>query len=117
MATWPTTLPQQCQDDGLNIAPGKNLIRTEMDTGRTKSRTRYTAVPDYGGFSFILTAAQYATFLTFYKDTIDYGATPYTWLHPLTDVAVNVCLTEVPKAAPMANGYFSLELSAEMWPV
>jgi len=84
-AVWPTSLPQRfLQDPGAIEQPPDVVLETQMDAGPPKARRRYTA-----GFRLVsgtidLTHAQRATLDTFYVDTLQGGALPFDWIHPLT---------------------------------
>lgn len=74
MPTWPAALPQQFLINGYHEEPGDNIIRSPVATGPKKTRRRYTATIRPFGGRMLMTVAQYATFRTFYEDTIDDGS-------------------------------------------
>lgn len=89
MPTWPATLPQTLlRTLTRKRQPGK--IRSQMDTGPVKQRTRFTATTKMFDASLIMTGAQLTTFYTFYEDDLGHGALSFTWVDPITDAAATL---------------------------
>ncbi len=81
---WPGTLPQQMEKDSYSYEPMSAVVRTEMETGYAKQRTRFTAVPvAMGDTNWIMTAAQVSTFKLFFVDTLGRGALSFYLPDPL----------------------------------
>jgi hypothetical protein len=55
-----------------------------MDAGPPKARRRFTAGFRMVGGSLALTHAQRATLDAFFLDTLEGGALPFDWVHPIT---------------------------------
>lgn len=75
-ATWPATLQQNLNTQGFGKKYGQNKIRTEMDTGPAKVRTRFTKRVDEYAVSIWATKDQLADFDNFYSITLAQGALP-----------------------------------------
>ena len=93
MATWPAGLPQTLLID-LTEKRQSGKVRSNMDTGPAKQRTRFTAVTKNYAGSLYLTGAELTTFKTFYEDTLGQGAASFTWVDPITDVAASLRFSE-----------------------
>lgn len=118
MKTWPdaTKLPQYVDQDGYTQTSKNPLIRTEMEAGPAKVRLRYTAVPEEFNISLTLTKIQLGYFITFFKETIHYGADTFLWRHPVTQAISNCRFTGMYSAAPHGID-FKVTISMEILPV
>jgi len=85
-----------------------------MDTGFSKSRRRYTAVPKKYNMQFSFTIEELEVFWSFMTDTILDGALSFTWVDPITQSPATCRITDVPKEGePMGMKYpvgFTLEV-------
>jgi hypothetical protein len=81
---WPASLPQSVLIDGFESEVPEGSIRVDMDSGPAFQRQRYTAAPEQFAAEFIMTIAQYKTFMNFYKTSTAHGALPFNWKHPIT---------------------------------
>ena len=68
---------------GATEAPQQGFIRTPMGTGPAKQRRRFSAVSRNFKGRMHLTAAQRATFDTFYGSTISEGSEEFTFTDPI----------------------------------
>jgi hypothetical protein len=82
--TWPAGLPQYVMQQGFSEKLPDMLLETQMEAGPAKARRRYTS--DYRLFSVsvAMTAAQRATFETFFITTVMGGSLPFDWKDPVT---------------------------------
>lgn len=94
MPAWPGTLPQGLLIDGYSEQGPNNLIRSENSIGPAKVRRKTTAGVKKVTGSMVLTAAELATFRTFYSTDIADGSLTFdfpaqsggsTWLVRFTD--------------------------------
>lgn len=115
MAIWPLTLPQYVDQDGYAQTTKNPLIRTDMEAGPAKVRLRYTAVPEEFNISLVMTKAQFEAFITFFKQTIHYGADIFTWRHPVTRGLSNCRFTSMYNASPHGLD-FKVTISMEILP-
>jgi hypothetical protein len=84
-AVWPESLPQRfLQEPGATEQPPDVVLETQMDAGPPKARRRFTAGFRLVGGSIDLTHAQRATLDDFYMNTLQGGALPFDWIHPIT---------------------------------
>ena len=80
---WDASLPQRLIIKSYAESPADVLVRTSMDFGPAKVRRRGTAGPRPVSGSIIVTAAQLATFKTFFNTTLSGGALRFRWRDPL----------------------------------
>lgn len=73
MSAWPSDLPRP-QLDGYQFAPVNAVIRTDMEAGPARQRQRFTAAPIMLSATWHFTAAQFASFRTFFDSTVHRGA-------------------------------------------
>lgn len=111
MATWPTSLPQSVFMDFVATRQS-GMIRTSMDDGPAKQRKRFSAVSKMFKCNMILNGTQYSTFESFFESDLDFGATSFTWINPITDASATLRFTDVftpsqltPDADPAARLY------------
>lgn len=76
---FPPTLPQKILL-GYSDTPMSNKIASDMDTGATKERRRFTAVPRYiTNARLYLSKVQKIAFRDFYSQ---YSAAEFNWIDP-----------------------------------
>lgn len=94
---WPSTLPQQPTSYTEDAAP--ITIRSQPDSGPSKSRKRFTKAKRRGQMSFLLTLQQWAIFDTFYFTTLDGGAIAMNFVHPWTGQTKEMMISKEPSSA------------------
>jgi hypothetical protein len=77
LAAFPSTLPPM-EIPGYVRKPVDPVTRTEMDGGNTRSRRRFTAVPDMVSVTWRFTPAEYAIFVAWHHTTLLDGAAWFT---------------------------------------
>ena len=78
LPAWPSTIPYQSLRQQWGGTPTRAPLATEMERGNTRMRSR--PGDDVGTYTWggILTAAQLATFETFFEATLSNGAGRFT---------------------------------------
>ena len=94
MAIWPPTLPTFNLD--AQETRGDGTIRTAMDAGPAKARSRFSAVPRYLSAQIILTGEQRAAFDAFFSETLAEGSLPFDMADPKDGATVQMCFTGPP---------------------
>jgi len=84
MATidWEATLPQSYIQDTFSYEQVGNVVRTSMDSGPSKMRRLFTAVPKNYSGQMVMTSAQLTTFKTFFETTLGYGVNLFNFPDP-----------------------------------
>ncbi len=85
--TWPVSLPQFVQESGYSESLEDQTVETGMSSGPVKIRRRFTASFRPIQCTIMCTAAQAATFETFYVTTLRGGSLPFDWVNPRTQTA------------------------------
>lgn len=116
MAAWPASLPQELVRDGLAVGYQSNVVRYQAELGPPLSRRRGTAAPKTLSGSMVISAAQFATWSTFFEATIKYGADSFSWNHPIDDSAITVKFAAEPELEAIGGGYWRLNLSLLILP-
>ncbi len=89
MAVWPVTLPQSISWQGYARRIKDTRVRTPMDAGPPKVRSKYRAsIIEHDMPIVYLTKAQWVILETFYNTTLTNGALPFDWTDPITGSAV-----------------------------
>lgn len=103
MSAWPADLPQ---DGFLGTDHGDDDSRlvSNMDSGPALVRKRFTAYTQSIAVPMVLTGAQYASFLTFYRTTLNQGTGPFTWKNPVDDSSVSMRFTAPPRFKSIKSG-------------
>lgn len=116
MPAWPGTLPTP-NLGGYSEQYIDPVIRTQMDSGPTKRRLRYTAVPKQVSVSLTLTNAQVQTLEAFYRDDLGYGSLPFDFENPRPPHdAVEIAFTEPPTVAGGTDEAYDVRMSWEILP-
>lgn len=119
MATWPVSLPVAPLLDGFSYQPANTLVVSEMDAGLPKVRRRFTAGPDMASASWLLTAAQFETFRSFFTTDLAGGALSFTAEHPLPPYAtatIRFDPTQMPTFTPLGNGEWKVDAQIMILP-
>ncbi len=89
MAAWPASLPQTILMSGYESEWQSGVVRVDPDSGPSEQRRRFTALTETIIGQMNMTLTQWNTARAFYKDTLGDGALSFTWIHPVTQVAIN----------------------------
>jgi hypothetical protein len=91
---WPSTLPTFPAKYGEQKQP--ITIRTQPESGPSKSRRRFTKAITKGSMSFLLTNAQAVILDNFWTTQMQSGAVKVTMLHPWRNTPVDMLIPEAP---------------------
>ena len=113
---WHVDLPQELFVAGYSGTFPNVTIKSDMDAGPAKVRRRFTAGVEPVSGTMIMTAAQLATFDTFYNTTLLGGSLRFSWTKPpVHTVACEMRFTEVPSWTKV-EGEYEVSLSLEVLP-
>lgn len=116
MDTWPGTLQQKLDADTFEIKVGNTLVRTDMDTGPAKVRSRFTKSVDGWVTSIIIDYTQYDTMINFYKTTLSNGTLPFLFTNPLNLVSEIFRFVEPPDFKPIGGLKYKVNMLWERLP-
>ena len=114
MASWPSDLPQEFEQDGFRAAGRENVLRSQVDAGPNKTRRRFTSAPYPIRGSMTMTGPQLDQFRDFLENEIADGAISFSFpkpRDPATVVTVKFNTTPQWAAARGDNFLVSLDLS------
>ena len=90
MPIWPLTLPQEQSWQGYARRLQDTRLRTPMDAGPPKLRSKYRAhIVEHDIPVLYFTKAQWVLLETFYVTTLQQGTQTFEWTDPISGVAVN----------------------------
>lgn len=81
--TWPSSLPQNNVNSNFSTSPNNGILRTEMSTGYSKVRRRFTKVYRRYTVSYEIDREQYYTFMTFFEYDLGWGVLNFNLPDPL----------------------------------
>ena len=113
---WPVTLQQLLSETGFSEREGDTLLRSDMDVGPKKVRRRFTKGIGMMTGSVWLTTDQYLDFKAFYNTTLNGGALPFIFPHPITQVPTTFRFSETPNYNSLGGGQFAVSFSWEIMP-
>ena len=114
---WHTDLPENLFVSGYGQSLPAVTIKSEMDAGPSKIRRRFTAGVEPVSGTMVLTAAQLATFDTFFNTTLLGGSLRFSWTKPpVHSAACEMRFTEVPNWTSLGGDNYEVSLSLEVLP-
>ena len=118
MAVWPVTLPQIVSWEGYTQEIQDTGIRTPMDAGPPKVRSKYTAaIINHNLPVQFFTKAQWGLLLDFYFTTLQMGTQPFEWTDPIAGNTVNFRFRKPPQFVKMQGSqYLDVTLPVEVLP-
>lgn len=116
MATWPSSLQQKLNARDFSISPSNTVLTTEMDYGPAKKRRRYTDATEGVGCSIVIDLDEYTTLMSFFNIDCAGGATPFDFIHPITQVPVRSRWQTPPAVTPMGGLVFAVSMQWEFLP-
>jgi len=113
---WNVNLPEKLFVAGYSQSFPAVTIKSDMDAGPAKVRRRFTAGVEPVSGTMIMTAAQLATFDTFFNTTLLGGSLRFSWTKPpVHTVACECRFTETPSWTKV-EGDYEIQLSLEILP-
>lgn len=112
MASWPSTLPAPLLS-GYTLDPVDPVIRTDMEFGAARSRTRTKSRNDKLGAAWVFTDAQMAIFRVWYDNPAEcaYGSAWFTISLALGETGLDSC------SARFASVWKAALLPGKAWQV
>lgn len=74
LATWPSSLPQVPLTPSGSTVPYQAPLETDMEDGPARARRQASSTWSGLTFSYIMSAAQFAVFESFVRDTLRHGS-------------------------------------------
>lgn len=113
---WPAGLQELLSEANFGIQDQDTVIRSEMDVGYAKVRRRFTkGISTFSG-SIYLTTDEYTLFKDFFDTTLNGGAIPFTYNHPITQVPSDFRFKGAPAYSSIGGGNFTVQFVWELLP-
>lgn len=107
---WPSDVPSYALIDGYDESMEGNAVSFTPEVGPPKWRRLFSTSSEVLSFSILMTAAQYASFLTFYRSTLKDGTKPFTMTHPRLQTTVTMRFMDKPQIADAGPDSFRVSL-------
>lgn len=111
METWPLTLQQKMGSDSFSYTPGDTVLKSDVDAGPSKLRSRYTDGVDQYSCTIQIDIDLVNTFKTFYKTTLGNGTRTFGFLDPFSNSTEEFRFESPPEITPLGNGGRVFQLS------
>lgn len=118
METWPAQLQDKFNVDSFSVQFGDTTIRSEVDAGLDKVRSRYTRGVDVYTCTIDLALADYTVLTTFYKTTLGNGVRTFGFQNPMSGQLDEFRFQSPPSVRPLGSGgsYFKVSMTWELLP-
>lgn len=113
LAQWPESLPQAPLRD-ITVNYENNVSITQFASGTRQRRLRFSKPkPSQTSINLILTKAQLTTFINFYVDDINYGASPFEWRDLVTGETKEFYIINAPSLTNLRPG----QITDRLWQI
>lgn len=116
MEIYPAQLQQKLLIDNFSIEMGDTLVRSGMDVGPDKVRSRYTDGVDVYNCAIDMDIDDYDVLLDFYKTTLNNGAHTFGFLDPMTNEDGEFRFKAPPAITPIGGRIFRINMVWEKLP-
>lgn len=116
MDTWPITLQQTLNTEGFQIVFGITSIRSDVDVGPAKVRSRFTDAVDTYTTEIFLDFDQWGDLKDFYKTILVNGTLPFLFHDPMTDTDEVFRFASPPTVQPLGGRVFRINMNWEKLP-
>lgn len=116
MDIWPADLQQTLNVEDFQVGFGETAVRSDMDVGPAKVRSRFTDAVDPWNASIILDYTEYNSLLVFYKTTLNNGSLPFGFTNPFTNSQGIFRFVAAPRIVPIGGRKYRVSLSWELLP-
>ncbi len=116
METYPSGLQQKLNADNFNIMIGDTTMRSGMDVGPDKVRSRYTDAVDMYTVSIWMDIDDYDTLTTFFKSTLGNGVKTFGFTNPMTGDSDEFRFMGPPQIMTLGGRTFSVSMKWERLP-
>lgn len=113
MDSWPISLQQKLNADSFQMKYGKTALRTDMEVGPAKVRSRFTDAVDLYTCSVLLDMTEKTTFDTFFKTTLNNGINSFLFNDPFTGSPATFRFSDEPTLRPLGGLTFQLSMAWE----
>ena len=112
-AIWPATLQQLINEEGFNYKFGETTLRTSTEVGPKKVRRIYSTGTDTQTCTIRISRDQYDLFETFFKTTLNGGASTFLFPHPISTTETEWRFSSPPVISPIGGIHFTVAMEWE----
>lgn len=116
MENWPAEFQVLLNEESFGIKLGDTTVRSDMDVGLSKVRSRYTRGIDVFNSTITIDIDLYPVLDEFYKVTLGNGVRTFAFNHPMTQVASEWRFAEPPDVQPLGGRTFTVSMKWELIP-
>lgn len=116
MESWPLTFQQLINEEGFGKQLGDTTIRSDMDVGPDKVRSRFTVGVDQYSCTIYLDYDQLQDFEDFYKTTLGNGTLTFSFNDPFTGSPAEFRFRNPPDIKPRGGRNFTVNMKWEKMP-
>lgn len=116
METWPASFQQVLNVDSFQLQFGDTTVRSTVDGGPAKVRSRYTRGVDLIQCTIYIDYGLYQDLKTFYKNTLNNGVRTFSFNHPFTGTPAEFRLAEPPSIIPLGGREYRVNMKWEEMP-
>jgi hypothetical protein len=116
MATWPATLQQKVEASQFELVFGETRVRTDVDVGLAKVRSRFTDSVDQYRATIFVDITEYEDLKVFYKTTLNNGTEFFDWDDPIELVPASFRFLSPPRITHVGGNTFSVSMALEKAP-
>lgn len=116
MDVWPAQLQQKLNVAQFQVQIGNTIVRSDMDVGPAKLRSRFTDGIDIYTCSINLDFDDYDVLTTFFKTTLNNGANQFEFDDPFTESPAAFRFVGPPQAQPLGGRVFQISMTWEKMP-
>lgn len=116
MENWPVSLQQKMEASGFSYTPGTTTIRSDMDIGPAKIRSRFTDAVDLYSGSIFIDIDDVDVLQNFFKVLLNNGTDAFLLADPFTQVEGTFRFLEPPNLRAIGGRMFEASLNLEKLP-
>jgi hypothetical protein len=116
MDSWPISLQQKLNASSFSVKVGTTTVRTQVDVGPAKVRSRFTDAVDNYSCAIFLDFSEYSTFMTFYKTTLNNGTNQFLFTDPFSLVERAYRFVDAPNISAMGGRFYEVSMNWELLP-
>ena len=114
MVTWPSSIPQTPVLGNYSETFTNQTVISNLSGGPTERRRR-TVINTYPiDVVFKMNKTQATTFVNFYKTSVHYGASLFTWTHPVTGATISAHFITAPQLTAETFDWYSIKVALQI---
>ncbi len=116
METWPSEFQTLINEDSFGITFGDTTVRSDVDSGLAKVRSRFTQGIDIYTCTIFIDYSLWDVLKDFYRVTLGNGTRTFGFDDPMTGESAEFRFKEPPSISPRGGRNFVVSMSWEKIP-